>query len=168
MHIVHVSVFICNSKTENGFTDTYRLIFNSKTPIFLFFYFSMNNEIVKKLREHFENQGITQRQIAKELNVSFQYINNMFSGTRNFGRKTAQKFQKVYGISSAWLMTGEGEMFKPNMPKAVIANNSKLLLAELIATLKMQIAEKDELIATQSAIINEMKELINSNKNIAN
>lgn len=128
----------------------------------------MTEEHVRMMREYFENQGITQKQIAKDLDTSFQYINHMFSGKRNFGRNTSKKFEEVYGISSAWLMTGEGEMFKPNMPKAVIANNSKLLLAELIATLKMQIAEKDELIATQSAIINEMKELINSNKNIAN
>ena len=83
----------------------------------------MNNEIVEKLREYFENQGVTQRQIAKELNVSSQYINNMFSGTRNFGRKTAQKFQEIYGISSAWLMTGEGEMLRSDIYNNVLSSD---------------------------------------------
>ena len=75
----------------------------------------MNDDNKKKLHEYFDNQGITQIQIAKDLNVTKNYINMLFTGRRYFGRKTAQRFEDLYGISYAWLMTGEGNMLKSDI-----------------------------------------------------
>lgn len=113
----------------------------------------MTEEHVRMMREFFENQGITQKQIAKDLDTSFQYINHMFSGKRNFGRNTSKKFEEVYGISSAWLMTGEGNMLKSDIYNNVLSMDKTTQLAEkdnVIYALQQQIGEKN-------AVIEELK-----------
>lgn len=122
----------------------------------------MNTEQIKKLREYFENQGITQSQIAHDLDSSIQYINNMLSGRREFGRNTSRRFEEAYGISAAWLMTGEGEMMVSDRYNNAI---SKEILSQLpvnnnvILSLHKQIKDKD-------AIIEELKNVIYSKNEI--
>lgn len=112
----------------------------------------MNTEQIKKLHEYFENQGITQKQISGELNLSKMYVNMLFMGRRYFGRKTAQRFQDLYGISAAWLMTGEGEMmvsdrYSDAIPPQLSVNH------KVIYSLRKQIEE-------QNALIEELKNVI--------
>lgn len=70
----------------------------------------MEATFTENLRKFFENKGITQKSIAEELNVAPAYINKLLTGKKAFGKKTAQKFQDLYGLSSSWLLTGEGSM----------------------------------------------------------
>lgn len=72
----------------------------------------MNDTFVDNLRKYFENKGITQKNIAETLNVGPAYINKLLSGKKGFGKKTAQQFQDLYGLSASWLLTGEGDMLK--------------------------------------------------------
>lgn len=72
----------------------------------------MNESFVSNLRQYFENKGITQRSVAEVLGVSPAYINKLLSGKKAFGKKTAQQFQDLYGLSASWLLTGDGDMLK--------------------------------------------------------
>ena len=79
----------------------------------------------KKLKEYFVNQGITQVEIANKLKVSSAYINSLFTGKRDFGKKQAELWSNQFGLSSSWLLTGEGEMLKNG--KELIAGASDML-----------------------------------------
>ena len=70
----------------------------------------MEATFTENLRKFFERKGITQKSIADELNVAPAYINKLLTGKKAFGKKTAQRFQDLYGLSSSWLLTGEGSM----------------------------------------------------------
>lgn len=72
------------------------------------------------LRKFFKRQGITQQEIGKVLGTSQSYVNSLFSGRNPIGKATAQKFSDAYGLSVAWLLTGEGEMMKNAQPPASV------------------------------------------------
>lgn len=81
-----------------------------------------NNYIAKQLSKYFENQGVSQVDIANKLGVSKAYVNSLFTGRRPFGKKQAEIWETNFGISKSWLLTGEGEMIankpsKENAPK---------------------------------------------------
>lgn len=79
------------------------------------------------LRKFFKRQGITQQEIGKVLGTSQSYVNSLFSGRNPIGKATAQKFSDAYGLSVAWLLTGEGEMMKnakPSAPTVTASTNS--------------------------------------------
>lgn len=76
------------------------------------------NEIGDVLKKYFENQGITQVQIAQRLGVGKNYINNLLTGRSKFGKVQAQKWQDEFGFSATWLLTGYGAMMlKPETEK---------------------------------------------------
>ena len=67
-------------------------------------------DIGDKLKEYFDNKGITQSEIAERLGVSKAYVNALFTGKRAFGKKQAEAWVNLFGLSASWLLTGEGEM----------------------------------------------------------
>ena len=67
-------------------------------------------EISKELSKYLNDRGLTQKSIATTLGVSEQFVNALVNGRRAFGRKTSQEWQKHFGLSAVWLMTGEGDM----------------------------------------------------------
>lgn len=73
------------------------------------------------LRKFFKRQGITQQEIGKVLGTSQSYVNSLFSGRNPIGKATAQKFSEAYGLSVAWLLTGEGEMMKKAKPSGSVS-----------------------------------------------
>lgn len=66
----------------------------------------------KILFEYFKERGISQADIAKELGVTKAYVNALFSGRSRFGKKQAEKWGERFGLSTSWLLTGEGEMLR--------------------------------------------------------
>ena len=64
------------------------------------------------LRKFFDSQKITQKDIANKLGVSTAYINSLFKGKRAFGKEQAEIWANHFGLSPAWLLTGEGSMLK--------------------------------------------------------
>lgn len=68
--------------------------------------------IGSKLKEYFDGKGITQVDIASKLGVSKAYVNSLFTGKREFGKQQAETWSNLFGLSSSWLLTGEGNMLK--------------------------------------------------------
>lgn len=62
------------------------------------------------LKQYFSSQGISQKEIANRLSCQPSLISNLFNGRQPFGKKLAMQWQDEFGISAAWLMTGQGEM----------------------------------------------------------
>ena len=73
------------------------------------------DNIEKKLKEFFKEKNITQVQIADMTGVNQSYIAALLNNTKQFGKKTAQKWGDTFGISPNWLLTGDGEMMKPSI-----------------------------------------------------
>ena len=86
----------------------------------------MDARQLSEMRQHFENQGIAQKTIAEKLQVSPAYVNKLFLGKKDFGKKTAEKFRDLFGLSQSWLLTGEGPMLAPasdvSQPSTSIVN----------------------------------------------
>lgn len=68
------------------------------------------DDVGSKLKEYFDNKGITQSEIAEKLGVSKAYVNALFTGKRAFGKKQAEAWVNLFGLSASWLLTGEGDM----------------------------------------------------------
>ncbi len=65
-----------------------------------------------RLKKFFKSQGITQTDISDNLGLQQTFVSAMFNGHKSITRQTAQKLSDAYGLSVAWLLTGEGNMLK--------------------------------------------------------
>lgn len=65
----------------------------------------------KELKDFLKSKGLTQQQVADLFGVSQSYIGSLLNGTNRFGKKVAKQWSEQFGISEAWLLTGEGAMF---------------------------------------------------------
>lgn len=72
----------------------------------------MNTEHLAQLKLHFHKAGVTQSSIAEAMGTSTQYISGILNGKLAIGKKTAARLQELYGVSSAWILTGQGRMFE--------------------------------------------------------
>lgn len=106
-------------------------------------------EITEKLSNYLNNRGLTQKYIANTLGISEQSVNALVNGRRQFGRKTSAEWQKHFGLSASWLMTGEGEMLVPSMQAGdgsvqVAGNASNVNAGKTIDKLVELLKKKDE------------------------
>ena len=62
------------------------------------------------LKRYFDEQGITQQQVADALGVSLQYVNQLLNGRKVLGKKNAERLANLYGLSKPFLLTGEGSI----------------------------------------------------------
>jgi transcriptional regulator with XRE-family HTH domain len=62
----------------------------------------------KRLKHYFDENGITQQQVADSLGVSLQYINQILNGKKSLGKKNAERLANLYGLSKSFLLTGDG------------------------------------------------------------
>ena len=56
------------------------------------------------LEEFLKPMGITQRNLANAINVSYQRINEIINGRRGITPSTALRLAKVFGVSADFLM----------------------------------------------------------------
>lgn len=75
----------------------------------LYTFASMEDKIVA-LNRFFRERNMTTQDIAEKVGMSTTHILNLLSGRSKFIMKTACLFFDTFGLSPAWLMTGEGEM----------------------------------------------------------
>lgn len=71
----------------------------------------MEADVPQILSNYLDSKGISQIDVAKKLNLSKQTVNSLLNGRRNFGKKSAMEWQKHFGLSANWLITGSGPMF---------------------------------------------------------
>ena len=64
----------------------------------------------ESLKSFFKEKGLTQEKVAELLGVSQAYVKSLFTGSKQFGKKQARRFEELFGISETWLLTGKGEM----------------------------------------------------------
>lgn len=70
----------------------------------------MDEKFYSILKNFFREKKITQQNVADTLHSSNSYVNQLLNGKCSLGRSAAQKLSDAYGLSVAWLLTGEGEM----------------------------------------------------------
>lgn len=66
--------------------------------------------IGNKIKEYFSENGMSQTDVAKVLDVQQAAVSNQLNG-RPFGKNAAVKWNKAFGFRINWLLTGEGPMF---------------------------------------------------------
>lgn len=67
---------------------------------------------IQSLQDHFNKIGLTQVEVADILGVTKVYVNALLTERKKFGKKQAEKWENLFGVSKSWLLTGEGEMLK--------------------------------------------------------
>lgn len=69
-------------------------------------------EKIKEFKRHIKNVGIGQAEIARMLKTSQPTVSALINGKASFGKKAAAEWEKLFGVSAAWLVTGAGKMIK--------------------------------------------------------
>lgn len=79
------------------------------------------DNVGEKLKEFFKEKGLTQMKVAEITGTQQSYIAALLNGSKQFGKKQAQKWGDIFGLSPNWLLTGVGEMCCN--PSSVIQQN---------------------------------------------
>lgn len=95
----------------------------------------------EKLKDFFKNQGISQVEIAKKLGTSKSYVNSILNGRTVIGKKQAETLGKLFGISPAWLLIGEGEMLTEEQHNDIIVE--KLQSENISDEILMKLTRED-------------------------
>lgn len=73
--------------------------------------------------------GLTQMQFAERIGLSRNYIALIETGSRDPSERTISDICREFGVSLAWLQTGDGEMFLPRSKNEELA----LMVSDLMA-----------------------------------
>lgn len=73
------------------------------------------NEKLNELRKYLADRGLTQEDIAKRFGVTKQAVNQLLTGRKPFGKLNAQRWANEFGLSAAWLLTGDGAMLESDL-----------------------------------------------------
>ena len=87
----------------------------------------------RKLKQFFESKGLNQQEIADMFGVSSAYINAILNGKKTLGKKNAEKFANLFGLSKSFLLTGEGELLQSDDVVQVPVCESTADMVELYA-----------------------------------
>ena len=135
------------------------------------------NSVGEKIKEYFKVQGISQRKAAEMLGTTQQVVGSLLNG-RRFGRRTAERWQEVFGFNPAWLITGCGDMFEVgDSQNNCTAKNAVTIGADAVASEVLRlitdgelypasvIKAKDELIAEKDKEIQSLNREIGALRN---
>ena len=139
----------------------------------------IDNFFYDTLKKFFKSQGITQQQIGDALGTTQVYVNSILNGRAQIGKSTAKKFHDLYGLSVAWLLTGEGEMManrnattinigRDSIKVGRDANGTSIQqggnLSEIIEKLVNELAEQRRASNKQQELINTLIEKLITDK----
>lgn len=65
----------------------------------------------QRLKNFLLREQLSQKSIAKQLNIAPQYLNAICTGRKNVSKQMASRLQDLLGVSAAWLLTGNGLMY---------------------------------------------------------
>ncbi|HOQ58618.1 MAG TPA: helix-turn-helix transcriptional regulator [Bacteroidales bacterium] len=70
-----------------------------------------------RIKEILDSQGLNATQFAQKVNINVSALSHILSGRNNPSYDALQKIIVNFpGINVEWLMTGQGEMYKENLP----------------------------------------------------
>lgn len=139
----------------------------------------IDNFFYDTLKKFFKAQGITQQQIGDALGTTQVYVNSILNGRAQIGKSTAKKFHDLYGLSVAWLLTGEGEMMADSNATTINigrdsikvgrdANGTSIQqggsLSEVVEKLVNELAEQRRASNKQQELINTLIEKLITDK----
>ena len=117
--------------------------------------------MLKRLDEFIKNQGITVVELERKISASEGVIRKSIRNNTDIQAKWLVKIAENYPILNMnWLLTGEGDMLKDDANQTIVGdnniqvgnnnsisgNNQLAKMEAQIATLKVQLQEKDALI----------------------
>lgn len=76
------------------------------------------------LADFFENKGLSQKEVADMMGTSPAYINAILNNKKDIGKKVAEKMNNLFGLSSSWLLTGEGEMLEAGISQQALGDGN--------------------------------------------
>ena len=138
----------------------------------------IDNFFYDTLKKFFKAQGITQQQIGDALGTTQVYVNSILNGRAQIGKSTAKKLHELYGLSVAWLLTGEGDMMaNSNATTINISRDSVKVggnvsggiqqggsLSEVVEKLVNELAEQRRASNKQQELINTLIEQLITDK----
>ena len=138
----------------------------------------MDKKFYTDLKSFFKAKGITQQQIGDALGTTQVYVNSILNGRAQIGKSTAKKFHDIYGLSVAWLLTGEGEMMATSNATAININRDSVKvggnvsdgiqqggnLSEIVEKLINELAEQRRASNRQQELINTLIEKLITDK----
>lgn len=118
-----------------------------------------------QLKSYFAEKRLTQQQIADIVGSSQPVVAGLLNGTRNFARKSANKWQDAFGLSAAWLMYGTGNMmaYEEQQQPYISIHDSKVAghdIKETNADLLQIVKSQQETIASQQADLHRLIEKV--------
>lgn len=125
-----------------------------------------------ELKKFFKQKGLSQQKIAEILGTSQQYVQKLLkNGT--FSKGAAQKFADNFGLSAAWLITGEGAMLQDSSQEIttfnVVGSLSDTVAAEILKLVSSGtlypasvVEEKNQIIREQGETIQQLNREIGS------
>lgn len=131
-----------------------------------------------QLKKFFKRQGITQAEIAERYGTTQAYINLLLNGKTPIGKSCAVKLHELYGLSVAWLLTGEGEMMATSNATTININRDSAKvggnvsgsiqqggnLSEVVEKLVNELAEQRRASNRQQELINTLIEKLITDK----
>lgn len=138
----------------------------------------IDNFFYDTLKKFFKAQGITQQQIGDALGTTQVYVNSILNGRAQIGKSTAKKFHDLYGLSVAWLLTGDGNMIDESTTNTVNINRDSVKvggnvsggiqqegsLSEVVEKLVNELAEQRRASNKQQELINTLIEKLITDK----
>lgn len=138
----------------------------------------MDKKFYTDLKSFFKAKGITQQQIGDALGTTQVYVNSILNGRAQIGKSTAKKFHDIYGLSVAWLLTGEGEMMATSNATTININRDSAKvdgnvsgsiqqggnLSEIVEKLINELAEQRRASNRQQELINTLIEKLITDK----
>lgn len=97
-----------------------------------------SNERVRELRK---TLGLTLEKFGERLGVSYAAISQIENAKADLSKRMLLSICREYGVSEAWLRTGEGEMFVPLTRNEKISSFIGDLLKDEQDSFKKQLVE---------------------------
>lgn len=100
----------------------------------------------EELKLFFKRKKMTQTDVANALGVRQAYVAALLNGRCNFGKKQAEKWNRLFGISKEFLLTHEGSILKAETKRGRHPTNEftprdRARLKRTLTTLAKQLQE---------------------------
>ena len=89
------------------------------------------NRRLEQLLQQLADQGATQQQVARQLNVPPSYLSDVKLGRKTLSEQFARSFCNEFGVGLDWLLDGTGPQTKPQL--ASTASSAGPVLVPILA-----------------------------------